>query len=214
MATTRTGRPAAGQSPASRTDILKASLRVFAEHGFEGTSIAGLNRELGVSHNLIHKLFGSKEELWYATVDWAFGEIDELLRVDEELAERDVLEATRATIRRFLELHAARPDILRLVTVEGAIASPRLTHLYQARIGPTVARVTAPLKPLVDRGVLTEADIRSIHFLVAHGATAPFSLAPLARMLNPIDPLDPDAVRAHADFVADMVVAGLRARGA
>jgi TetR/AcrR family transcriptional regulator len=33
-------------------------------------------------------------------------------------------------------------------------------------------------------------------------------------MLEPTDPLDADAVREHAEFVADMVVAGLRARGA
>jgi TetR/AcrR family transcriptional regulator len=50
------------------------------------------------------------------------------------------------------------------------------------------------LKPLFDLGVLSEIDIRSLHFLVAHGGTAPFSLVPFA--------------------VADVVVAGLRARGA
>ena len=31
-----------------------------------------LNRELGVSHSLINARFGSKQDLWYTTVDWAF----------------------------------------------------------------------------------------------------------------------------------------------
>ncbi|WP_433722396.1 TetR family transcriptional regulator [Nocardia sp. CA-129566] len=215
MATkTRKGRPPAELSPASLTEILSAALKVFAENGFDGMSVAALNRELGVSHNLIHQRFGSKEALWYATVDWAFGEIAEHMAPDPALAELDLLETVRVTIVRFLQLHATHPLILRLVSVEGATDSPRLAYLFDAHVGPLHALITAPLKVLVDQGVLAPADIRTLHFLVAHGATAPFSLVPLAQKLNPLDPLDPDAVRQQAEFVADMVVAGLRARGA
>ncbi|WP_228800838.1 TetR/AcrR family transcriptional regulator [Nocardia terpenica] len=210
--TMRRGRPPAELSPASLTEILGAALTVFAEHGFDGTSVAALNRELGVSHNLIHQRFGSKEGLWYATVDWAFGEIADHMNVD--VADGDPLEAVRVTIVRFLQLHATHPQILRLVTVEGAIAGPRLDYLFDAHVGPLHARITGPLQVLVDRGVLTAADVATLHFVVAHGATAPFSLTPLARKLHAADPLDPEIVRGHAEFVADMVVAGLRARGA
>jgi TetR/AcrR family transcriptional regulator len=202
------------EAPASLTEIFSTALRVFSENGFEGTSVAALNRELGVSHNLIHQRFGSKEGLWYATVDWAFGQISDHLSADDGSTDSDPLEATRVTVRRFLKLHATHPEILRLVTVEGATASARLTYLFEAHVGPTVARVTAPLKILVDRGVLSSTDIRTVHFLVAHGGTAPFSLVPFAKMLDPVDPRAPDAVHQHAEFIADMVVAGLRARGA
>jgi TetR/AcrR family transcriptional regulator len=208
------GRPPAAEAPASVTDIFSAALRVFSQKGFDGTSVGALNRELGVSHNLIHRRFGSKEALWYATVDWAFGQIADELRADDGLAAPDVLVAVRAMVLRFLEVHAKHPEMLRLVAVEGAAPSPRLTYLYEAHIAPLHAMLTAPLKPLVDRGMLSEVDVRSLHFLIAHGATAPFSSVPFAQMLDPTDPLDPEAVRAHAGFVADMVIAGLRARGA
>ncbi|WP_433756719.1 TetR/AcrR family transcriptional regulator [Nocardia sp. CA-135398] len=187
---------------------------MFSERGFDGTSVAAINRELGVSHNLIHQRFGSKEALWFAMIDWAFGKIEGGLAELDTGAESDVVTATRHTIVRFLELHAAHPEILRLVTVEGASPSPRLTYLWETHIGPSIARVMAPLKVLVDAGVLTNADIRSLHFLVAHGATAPFSLVPLAELLDPQDPRRPTAVREHANFVADLVVAGLKAKGA
>lgn len=208
------GRPPAGEAPASLTEIYSAALRVFSEKGFDGTSVGALNRELGVSHNLMHRRFGSKEALWYSTVDWAFGQIADELRTDDELAASDVLEAVRAMVLRFLEVHARHPEMLRLVAVEGAAPTPRLTYLYETHIAPLHARLTAPLKLLVDRGVLREVDVRSLHFLLAHGATAPFSLVPFARMLDPTDPLDAEAVRTHAEFVADMVIGGLRARGA
>ncbi|HTY31777.1 TetR/AcrR family transcriptional regulator [Mycobacterium sp.] len=210
----RPGRPPAAEAPASLTDIFSAALRVFSEKGFDGTSVGSLNRELGGSHNLVHRRFGSKEALWYATVDWAFGQIADELSEYDGLAAPDALAAVRAMVLRFLEVHAKHPEILRLVAVEGAAHSPRLTYLYEAHIAPLHARLTAPLKPLVDQGVLSEVDVRSLHFLIAHGATAPFSLVPFARMLDPTGPLDPKAVRAHAEFVADLVVAGLRARGA
>jgi TetR/AcrR family transcriptional regulator len=218
QATKRVGRPPADDAPASLPDIFSAALKVFSEKGFDGTSVGALNRELGVSHNLMHRRFGSKEALWYATVDWAFGQIaSEMSAVEMGAAEPLPLEpeeVARHTVRRFLEVHATHPEILRLVAVEGATASPRLTYLYEAHVHPLYARLTGPLKPLVDNGILSEADVRSLHFLVAHGGTAPFSLVPFARMLNPLDPLDPDAIHRHAEFVADMVVAGLRARGA
>ena len=210
----RTGRPPAAEAPASLTDIFSAALRLFSEKGFDGTSVGALNRELGVSHNLVHRRFGSKEALWYATVDWAFGQIAAEVSADDELASPDLLVAVRAMILRFLEVHSRHPQILRLVSVEGAAPSPRLTYLYEAHVAPLYARLTAALKGLVDRGVLSEADIRSLHFVVAHGGTAPFSLVPFARMIDPLDPVDPAAVRAHAEFVADMVVGGLLARGA
>ncbi|MFF7941827.1 hypothetical protein ACFZC5_19105 [Nocardia gamkensis] len=44
--------------------------------------------------------------------------------------------------------------------------------------------------------------------------TSSFVRTLFAEKLNSLDPLDPASVRAHAEFIADIVVAGLRARGA
>jgi TetR/AcrR family transcriptional regulator len=200
-------------SPATLTEILGAALREFARHGFDGASVAAINRELKVSHNLIHQRFGSKEALWYATVDWVFSDIAAELTNDADLIGLAPLEQFRRTIVRFLELHAHRPDVLRLVTVEGAIESPRLAYVYEHHIEPLLGRVTAPLKELVDRGQLTRADVRSLHFMVAHGATAPFSLVPLASRFTGGDLNGKKAIRRHAEFVADVIVRGIEARG-
>ncbi len=211
--TKRRGRPRADDAPAALPDILSKALKMFAAHGFDGTSVAELNRELGVSHNLIHQRFGSKEGLWHAAVDAAFAEVAEQVTIDAALAETDLLEAVRRAVRQFLVFHAHHPELLRLVTVEGANPSPRLTHLYEAHVQPIYARLTAPLKTLVDTGVLSSADVRSLHFLVAHGATAPFSLLPFSRLLESADdPTSPAAIEHHAEFVADLLVNGLRSR--
>ena len=46
-----------------RKEILEVSLRLFANRGYESTSIAQISREAGISKGLIYNYFKSKEEL-------------------------------------------------------------------------------------------------------------------------------------------------------
>ena len=210
--TSRTGRPPAELSPASLDQILSAALKMFADKGYDGASVAALNRELGVSHNLIHQRFGSKEKLWYATVDWAFSGIADELLPELDNAAGGPLEQARRIVRRFVLVHARRPEVLRLVNIEGVAETPRLSYLYERHIEPTLTVLTAPLRDLMDSGEIAPVPVRTLHFLVAHGASAPYSLLGLARRIGPGDPLDDDAITEHADFVADLVVGGLQYR--
>ncbi|MFC4532968.1 TetR/AcrR family transcriptional regulator [Sphaerisporangium dianthi] len=206
----RAGRPPAELCPATHEQILTGALRMFACNGYEGASVAALNRELGVSHNLVHQRFGSKEKLWYATVDWAFGEVAAQLLPELDDTAGGPLEQTRRIIRRFVLVHAARPEILRLVTVEGIADSPRLDYLYDHHVAPLLAALTRPLGRLADEGVIAPVSARTLHFLIAHGGAAPFSLPALARRIGPGDPMAAEAVAEHADIVADLILAGLQ----
>lgn len=208
------GRPPAGDSPASADEILTAALRVFARDGFAGASVAAVNRELGVSHNLIHQRFGTKEALWYAVVDWIFANAVTLLRIRPERDDLPPLEEFRAGIIRFLVLQAEYPDVVRLISMESAIEGPRLTYLYDRHIEPMLVLLAEPLKPLIQQQILNRNDLRTLHFLIAHGATAPFALLPLATRMAPADPRSERAVRRHARLVADTIVAGIEARAA
>lgn len=62
----RTGRRP-GQSR-SRQDILVAARNLFAEHGFEATSLRAISREAGVDPALVHHFFGDKEEVFNAAL--------------------------------------------------------------------------------------------------------------------------------------------------
>ncbi|GIH26297.1 putative transcriptional regulator, TetR [Acrocarpospora phusangensis] len=207
----RAGRPPAELCPAPADQILAGALRMFADSGYDGASVAALNRELGVSHNLVHQRFGSKEKLWYATVDWAFGQVAAQLLPELDDVTGGPLEQVRRIIRRFILVHAARPEILRLVTVESIADSPRLDYLYDRHVAPLLATMNAPLNRLVDEGLIAPVSVRTLHFLVAHGGAAPFSMPALARRIGTGDPMAPDAIAEHADTVADLVLAGLQA---
>src|SRR5260370_12645332 len=65
------GRPKASDSVPIE-EILGKALTMFATVGYDGVSLRTLNRELGVSHNLIYQRFGGKDDLWRASVDFRF----------------------------------------------------------------------------------------------------------------------------------------------
>jgi hypothetical protein len=66
------------------------------------------------------------------------------------------------------------------------------------------------LEHLMREGRIRRVPLRTAHFLMAHGAVAPFTLVPLAELFDSRSPLDPDAVREHATLIADVMIAGLR----
>src|SRR4030081_2058860 len=104
----RAGRPKAQDAPVSVEQILDAAFRAFATYGYDGVAVRTLNRELGVSHNLIHQRFGSKQGLWYAAVDRAFSQqITELATAFDPTLE-DPLTQLNHAIRRFVRYSAER----------------------------------------------------------------------------------------------------------
>jgi AcrR family transcriptional regulator len=206
----RRGRPKTEDVPAALDDILAAALRAFATHGYEGASVRTLNRELGVSHNLIHQRFGSKQGLWYAAVDRAFGQQVTELATGFDPTLDDPLDQLNHAIRRFVSYSAERPELLGLMNIEARVDSERLDYIYENYIAPALAPLGRLLDHLHNNGRIRPISLRALFFLIAHGAAAPFTLAPLARRFDNADPLDPSQVAAQAALTADVITSGLR----
>ena len=65
----RRGRPAAGQDPAKRRQIIDGARRVFIEMGFDAASMNDITRAAGVSKGTIYVYFANKEELFEALIE-------------------------------------------------------------------------------------------------------------------------------------------------
>jgi AcrR family transcriptional regulator len=206
----RTGRPRAQDAPATVEQILDAAFRAFATYGYDGAAVRTLNRELGVSHNLIHQRFGSKQGLWYAAVDRAFGEQVTQLATAFDPTLTDPLDQLNYAIRRFVHYSAERPELLGLMNIEARVDSERLDYIYDNYIAPALAPLGRLLDHLHTEGRIRPISLRALFFLIAHGAVAPFTLAALARHFDNTDPLDPDQVAEHAALTADVITSGLR----
>ena len=157
-------------SAAERKDsILDAALIEFADRGFEGTSTEDIARRAGISQPYLFRLFGTKKELYIASVSRCYRDTLELfqraaegLRGEEALqaigaAYMEQLETNRVWLRAQMQGYAASedPDIRRVVR-EGfgdlvAYVAPRL-RCRLARDLAVLRDRDAPERPLVHAG--------------------------------------------------------------
>jgi AcrR family transcriptional regulator len=211
----RLGRPKARDAPVTVEQILDAAFRAFATYGYDGVSVRTLNRELGVSHNLLNQRYGSKQGLWYAAVDRAFSQQVTQLATAFDPTLADPLDQLGYAIRRFVHYSAEHPELLGLMNIEARIDSPRLDYIYDSYIAPALAPLGRLLEYLHKHGRIRPITLRALFFLIAHGAAAPFTLVPLARRFDDTNPLDPSQVAEQAALTADVITSGLRpaARG-
>ena len=112
-----------------RDDVLDAALIEFADRGFEGTSTEDIARRAGISQPYLFRLFGTKKDLYIASVGRCYRDTLELfqraaegLRGEEALhamghAYMEQLETDRVWLRGQLQAYAASedPDIRRVV---------------------------------------------------------------------------------------------------
>jgi AcrR family transcriptional regulator len=187
--------------------VLSAALHAFAAHGYQGVSVRTLNRELGVSHNLLHQRFGSKLGIWYAAVDWGFG------RLTEELGQAlsgssDPLEQLRRFVRTFVEFSARHPDLQRLVIQEGGSSSERLTHLLERYVRPTIIALTPTLRRLARSGRVRPVPPEVVYALMTSAGTN-YSSDALTRELFGAGALAPESIPRYAEAVATVILDGL-----
>jgi TetR/AcrR family transcriptional regulator len=204
------GRPRAG-AELDLARLLRGALDAFAESGYEGTSVRELARRLGVSHALLTVRFGSKEGLWFAAMEHALTLIEPAWRERPKTSELDDLEALRGALVEQVLFSAAYPQVLRIMNHEGAIDSPRVRFVVERFVNPLRPGVEALLARLADAGRIRRVPYATLHYLAVAGGGAPYANPVEAALLGAPAHPDPDTIRAHAESVADTLIAGITA---
>lgn len=170
---TRRGRPAAGNDPAKRRQIIEGARRVFIEMGFDAASMNDITRAAGVSKGTIYVYFASKEELFEALVEEERkGIFSDLYRTLEDT------EDLRGSLVRFglaLSFKITAEHVVRAQrTVIGASERiPELGRRFYER-GPKQGheRIVEFLKRAVARGLLDIADVELAAYQLSELALA------------------------------------------
>ena len=122
MTTTQpVGREKERNAVRSREDLLDAAERLFAERGYEETSLSDVGREAGLSRAAPGYFFGSKSELHRAVLERCFEEVRAAVRVGRDRAlasgeSPDVIVA--GVVSDYFDFVAARPTFVKLVQRE------------------------------------------------------------------------------------------------
>jgi AcrR family transcriptional regulator len=189
--------------------LLQGALDAFAEKGYDGMSVRELSRRLEVSHALLTARFGSKEGLWFAAMEHALVVSERSLRRLADAPELDDLEALRRGIVAQVLFSAAHPQVLRIMSHEGAIDSPRIRFVMDRFVNPLRPLVEQRLDRLVAAGRIRSVPYATLHHLVVQGGGALFASPVESTLLGAPQPFGEADIRQHAEVVADVIVAGL-----
>jgi AcrR family transcriptional regulator len=129
----------------TRDEIVSAARASFAAHGYEGTSIRGVAARAGVDAALVHRFFGSKDDLLTAALSLA-------MRPDErlpELVEGDPDSLGERLVGYFLNVWERSPsgEVMQAM-LRSAATNERAADVLRQFIGREVlARIGASLDP-------------------------------------------------------------------
>ena len=105
----------------SRAAILDAAERLFADQGYDATSLSQVGAAAGVSRATPGYFFGSKADLYQAVLDRSFAEVREAVREGRAraLASNESPDTILAgAVSDYFDFLAARPNFIRLIERE------------------------------------------------------------------------------------------------
>ncbi|HMH55832.1 MAG TPA: TetR/AcrR family transcriptional regulator [Gemmatimonadales bacterium] len=198
----------------SRAAILDAAEQLFAEHGYDATSLTQVGAAAGVSRGTPGYFFRSKAELYQAVLDRSFAEVRDAVRAGRAraLASNEGAETILAgAVSDYFDFLAARPNFVRLIERE-ALSGTRLPHgLSHLSAGQeALAAMSAELglddSPSGEAAQLLLSIISLCWFPMIHART----VAPAVGVRLE----DRDEIDRRKRHVIDLVLHGIRGRSA
>ncbi len=186
--------------------MLEAALHLFAERGFEATSLREIASRAGVTHALIGLHFGSKAQLWQRAVDYLFQRMQSELRPRPgEPDYTDGVEGVELFVRRYVAYCARHPEHARLMLMESMHDSERLRYAVDEHIRPAHRFLETMLQAASQDGFEFKAASAHMTYIVAAASQSVFALAHEARQIYGVDVLDENFVSRHADAVVSLL---------
>ena len=205
MPRTQPRRKPAPHAEATRARIVNAAVESFAQKGFEAASTRHIAQAAGVEQGLLTYHFATKDDLWRAAADRVFAVLRE--SVEEHVATLEDIEPAergREAIRAYVRTMAANPEFFRFIVDQGNRADARQRWLVDRHIKPGLEA----MKRLgILRAIGADED-RLPHALFAMlgAGSLIFAVPQNCRRLTGVDPRKPEAIEAHADFVANLIL--------
>ena len=194
----------------SRSAILDAAERLFAQKGYEATSLSEVGSAAGVSRATPGYFFGSKPDLYQAVLDRCFAEVRDAVRTGRAraLASAQSPEAILAgAVSDYFDFLAARPNFIRLIEREalnGGRLPEGVSHLSAGQ--EALAAISAELglddAPSGEAAQLLLSIISLCWFPLIHGRT----VAPAVGVAVE----DSDDLERRKRHVVSLVLHGLR----
>jgi TetR/AcrR family transcriptional regulator len=183
----RSGRQSNVDADLTRSRMIAAAQRIFAQKGYGASSLRDIAAESGIAHGLIRHHFGSKELLWQAAVDDAVGHYEAALAsvFDETVPanpSEPPVETARQALRAFLNVAANNPDLVRIILHEGVAGGQQLDYVMSC-FAPLGEKMEPLLRQVQAAGRLRQFNNDTIFLFILTAGAAPLALHALSAWL-------------------------------
>jgi AcrR family transcriptional regulator len=154
----------------TRSRLRQLALKLFAEQGYEKTSLREIAEQLGVTKAALYYYFKSKEDIVRSLVEDYVADMDALIAWGKTQPRTP---ATRAEIvRRYLHIVANGTEVFRMLhqnqaAVSGLANAKERGELFKERIDAIVDLLTEPGASLSDQ-IRAASCLMSINFCCMH----------------------------------------------
>jgi len=154
----------------TRSRLRELALQLFAEQGYEKTSLREIAERLGVTKAALYYYFKSKEDIVASLVEDYMAQLDELIAWGKE---QPRTAATRAEIvRRYLHVVADGTAVFRMLhqnqaAVSSLASAKERGELFRERLDALIGLLTEPGAPLHDQ-VRAASCLVSVSFSLMH----------------------------------------------
>jgi TetR/AcrR family transcriptional regulator len=160
----RPGRPRAGTDD-GRQRLIEAALRVFAAQGFRAANLRAIAADAGVDAALVAHHFGSKEQLWQATVLSMLPQLElALSAIEPPEAGLPVSMRLVIAIEKAVDIHCERTALSQFITREILDNCERLEFLQQHILNPYRDRLLPLLVEAMGAGLVPEQEPTVLFF--------------------------------------------------
>jgi TetR/AcrR family transcriptional regulator len=144
--------------------ILAAAERVFAQHGYRGTSLQQIAEQAGMPKSNLLYYVGSKRKLYVRLLEGTMARWNAML--DNISADDDPAEVLSAFIRSKMQISRRHPESSRLFASEILGGAPFLQEYLHGELRDWVQSRSAVFKEWADRGLMDPVDPVWLIFLI------------------------------------------------
>jgi len=199
---------ARGISVNARQAILEAALKAFARDGFDGASLPRIADMAGIAHPLIHYHFGSKDNLWRETVDFALGDLSrQAAAIRTASRGLSPLDRLRVLVRAFTHFAARCPDHFGLVFAEARSDSERFAWIQDNYTAAFMDSVKAVIEEAQAQKQIRVLPLGNLAFMLMGSMLLYFTFNPTLPKDADIDQLADE----HAELLLDIMLNGIAA---